>query len=138
MKRIIHDLEIKNLLRMANDAMDRSYAPYSGYNVGACLKGVSGAYYLGCNIENAGFSPTNCAERTALFKAVSEGERQFEALAVISNGEQTTLPCGVCRQVLVEFCDADMPIICANRAGKYQIYSLGELLPHAFTPEGMK
>lgn len=138
MKRVIHDLEIKNLLRMANDAMDRSYAPYSGYHVGACLKGVSGAYYLGCNIENAGFSPTNCAERTALFKAVSEGERQFEALAVISNGEQTTLPCGVCRQVLVEFCDADMPIICANRAGKYQIYSLGELLPHAFTTEGMK
>ena len=138
MNKIIHDLEIKNLLRMANDAMDRSYAPYSGYHVGACLKGVSGAYYLGCNIENAGFSPTNCAERTALFKAVSEGERQFEALAVISNGEQTTLPCGVCRQVLVEFCDADMPVICANRAGKYQIYSLGELLPHAFTPEGMK
>jgi len=138
MKQTIHDLEIKNLLRMANDAMDRSYAPYSGYHVGACLKGVSGAYYLGCNIENASFSPTNCAERTALFKAVSEGERQFEALAVISNGEQTTLPCGVCRQVLTEFCDPDMPVICANRTGKFQIYSLGELLPHAFTPEGMK
>ncbi len=138
MKRTIHDLEIKNLLRMANEAMDRSYAPYSGYRVGACLKGVSGAYYLGCNIENASFSPTNCAERTALYKAVSEGERKFEALAVISSGEQTTLPCGVCRQVLVEFCEPDMPVICANRSGKFQIYELGELLPHAFTPEAMK
>ncbi len=138
MKHTIHDLEIKNLLRMANEAMDRAYAPYSGYRVGACLKGVSGAYYLGCNIENASFTPTNCAERTALYKAVSEGERKFEALAVISTGEQTTLPCGVCRQVLVEFCEPDMPVICANRNGKFQIYELGELLPHAFSPEAMK
>lgn len=138
MKRTVHELEVKNLLRLANEAMDRAYAPYSGYRVGACLKGISGAYYLGCNIENVSFSPTNCAERTAVFKAVSEGERNFEALAVISSGEQITLPCGVCRQVLREFCEPEMPVICANRSGKYQIYELGELLPHAFTSEEMR
>ncbi len=126
------------MLRLANEAMDRAYAPYSGYRVGACLKGISGAYYLGCNIENASFSPTNCAERTAVFKAVSEGECKFEALAVISSGEQITLPCGVCRQVLREFCEPEMPVICANRSGRYQIYDLGELLPHAFTSEDMR
>lgn len=138
MKRTVHELEIKNMLRLANEAMDRAYAPYSGYRVGACLKGISGAYYLGCNIENASFSPTNCAERTAVFKAVSEGECKFEALAVISSGEQITLPCGVCRQVLREFCEPEMPVICANRSGRYQIYDLGELLPHAFTSEDMR
>ena len=81
----IHDLEIKKLVKMAMDAKMRAYAPYSGFCVGACLKGASGAYYLGCNIENAAYSPTNCAERTALFKAVYEGERKFDALAIISD-----------------------------------------------------
>lgn len=137
MKRIIHELEIKNMLRMASEVLDRAYVPYSGFRVGACLKGVSGAYYLGCNIENAAYSPSNCAERTAVFKAVSEGEREFEALAIVSTGEQPAMPCGVCRQVLVEFCDPDMPIICANRGGKYQIKTLGELLPFAFTKEDL-
>ncbi len=136
--RIIHDLEIKNLLRMAKEAMDRAYAPYSNFKVGACLKGATGAYYLGCNIENAAYSPTNCAERTAMFKAVYEGERAFDALAVVSSSDQCTPPCGVCRQVLVEFCDPEMPVICANRQGKYQIYALGDLVPNAFTPEGLK
>jgi len=131
----IHDLEIKNLLRMANEAMDRAYAPYSNFKVGACLKGATGAYYLGCNIENAAYSPTNCAERTALFKAVYEGERAFDALAVVSSGDLLTPPCGVCRQVLAEFCSPDMPVICANRSGKYQIYALGDLLPFAFNPD---
>jgi len=137
MMRKIHDLEIKNLLRMANEAMDRAYAPYSGFRVGACLKGASGAYYMGCNIENAAYSPTNCAERTALFKAVYEGERSFDALAIISTGDQCAAPCGVCRQALVEFCDPAMPVICANRSGRYQIYALGELLPQAFTPRNL-
>ena len=136
--RIIHDLEIKNLLRMAKEAMDRAYAPYSNFKVGACLKGATGAYYLGCNIENAAYSPTNCAERTAMFKAVYEGERAFDALAVVSSSDQCTPPCGVCRQVLVEFCDPEMPVFCANRQGKYQIYALGDLVPNAFTPEGLK
>ena len=123
---------------MANEAMDRAYAPYSGFRVGACLKGATGAYYLGCNIENAAYSPTVCAERTAMFKAIYEGERAFDALAVVSSGDQLTPPCGVCRQVLAEFCEPDMPVICADKSGRYQIYALGDLLPFAFTKNNLE
>lgn len=134
MMRAIHDFEIKNLVRMALDAMDRAYAPYSNFRVGACLKGASGAYYLGCNVENAAFAPSNCAERTAMYKAIYEGERAFDALAVVADSDEYVTPCGVCRQVLIEFCDAEMPVICANRSGKYQLFALGDLLPQAFRP----
>lgn len=130
----IHDFEIKNMLRMANDAKERAYVPYSKFRVGACLKTVSGSYYLGCNIENAAYSPTNCAERTAMFKAVYDGERRFEAIAVVWDGEGFAAPCGVCRQVLTEFCEPDMPVICANRNGQFRVVSLGDLLPAPFTP----
>ncbi len=133
----IHDFEVKNMLRMAADALDRAYVPYSGFRVGACLKASSGAYYLGCNIENASYTPTNCAERTAMFKAVYEGERGFDAIAIISDSENYTVPCGVCRQVLAEFCEPDMPVICANRTGKYKLLELSELLPYAFLPSDM-
>lgn len=136
--RNIHDFEVKNMLRMANEARDRAYAPYSNFRVGACLKGATGAYYLGCNIENAAYSPTNCAERTAMFKAVYEGERQFDALAIVWDGETPAVPCGVCRQVLAEFCDPEMPVICANRKGEYKIFAMGDLLPDAFLPEDLK
>ena len=136
--RNIHDFEVKNMLRMANEARDRPYAPYSNFRVGACLKGATGAYYLGCNIENAAYSPTNCAERTAMFKAVYEGERQFDALAIVWDGENPAVPCGVCRQVLAEFCDPEMPVICANRKGEYKIFAMGDLLPDAFLPEDLK
>ena len=136
--RSIHDFEVKNMLRMANEARDRAYVPYSGFHVGACLKGSTGAYYLGCNIENAAYSPTNCAERTAMFKAVYEGERQFDALAIVWDGDRPAVPCGVCRQVLAEFCDGEMPVICANRKGEYKLFALGELLPEAFLPEDLK
>ena len=136
--RNIHDFEVKNMLRMANEARDRAYAPYSNFRVGACLKGATGAYYLGCNIENAAYSPTNCAERTAMFKAVYEGERQFDALAIVWEGENPAVPCGVCRQVLAEFCDPEMPVICANRKGEYKIFAMGDLLPDAFLPEDLK
>lgn len=136
--RSIHDFEVKNMLRMANEARDRAYAPYSNFRVGACLKGATGAYYLGCNIENAAYSPTNCAERTAMFKAVYEGERQFDALAIVWDGENPAVPCGVCRQVLAEFCDPEMPVICANRKGEYKIFAMGDLLPDAFLPEDLK
>ena len=135
--RMIHEFEVKNLLRMANEAKDRAYAPYSNFRVGACLKAASGAYYMGCNIESATFSPTNCAERTALYKAVYEGERMFDALAIVSDGSRFAVPCGVCRQMLVEFCDEDMPIICANKEGQYKMFSLGELLPSAFTRDNL-
>lgn len=81
--RNIHEFEVKNLLRMANDAKERAYVPYSGFRVGACLKGASGAYYFGCNIENAAYSPTVCAERVAMLRAIYEGEREFDALAIV-------------------------------------------------------
>ena len=133
----IHDFEVKNMLRMANEARDRAYAPYSNLRVGACLKGATGAYYLGCNIENAAYSPSNCAERTAMFKAVYEGERQFDAIAIVWDGENPAVPCGVCRQVLAEFCDPEMPVICANRKGEYKLVALGDLLPDAFLPRDL-
>lgn len=128
----IHDLEIKNMLRMAADAMDRAYAPYSKFRVGACLKGASGAYYLGCNIENAAYPLTNCAERTALHKAVYEGERAFDALAILSDSGTPTLPCGMCLQGLVEFCGPDMPVVCSSKGGEVAVYELRELIPHPF------
>lgn len=130
----MHDLEVKNMLRMANDARDRAYAPYSGFRVGACVKGATGAYYLGCNIENAAYTPTVCAERSAMFKAVYEGEREFDAIAIVWDGDNLAVPCGVCRQVMAEFCDGEMPVICANRKGEYKLIALSELLPYAFTP----
>ena len=135
--RNIHDFEVKNMLRMANEARDRAYAPYSNFRVGACLKGATGAYYLGCNIENAAYSPSNCAERTAMFKAVYEGERQFDAIAIVGDGETPAVPCGVCRQVLAEFCDPEMPVICANRKGEYKLVAMGDLLPDAFLPRDL-
>ena len=135
--RNIHDFEVKNMLRMANEARDRAYAPYSNFRVGACLKGATGAYYLGCNIENAAYSPSNCAERTAMFKAVYEGERQFDAIAIVWDGENPAVPCGVCRQVLAEFCDPEMPVICANRKGEYKLVAMGDLLPDAFLPRDL-
>ena len=135
--RNIHDFEVKNMLRMANEARDRAYAPYSNFRVGACLKGATGAYYLGCNIENAAYSPSNCAERTAMFNAVYEGERQFDAIAIVWDGENPAVPCGVCRQVLAEFCDPEMPVICANRKGEYKLVAMGDLLPDAFLPRDL-
>ena len=131
------ELEVKNLLRMANDAKERAYVPYSGFRVGACLKGASGAYYFGCNIENAAYSPTVCAERVAMLRAIYEGEREFDALAIVWDGDTPAVPCGVCRQVLSEFCDGEMPIICANRKGEYKMVSLDDLLPYAFSKKDM-
>ena len=99
--------EIDLLLDKAQEARDHSYAPYSRYNVGAALLTADGQIYQGCNIENAGFTPTVCAERTAFFKAVYDGHRAFRAIAVIATGEEQGFPCGVCRQVMAEFCDKD-------------------------------
>ncbi|MBR4434653.1 MAG: cytidine deaminase [Clostridia bacterium] len=127
--------EIKQLVDEALKARERAYCPYSGFRVGACLVSKNGAHYLGCNIENAAYSPSNCAERTAVFKAVSEGEAEFTAIAIASDSENATYPCGVCRQVLAEFCGKDMPVICANRNGEYTLTTLGALLPEAFTKE---
>ena len=125
------------MVSLALDARERAYVPYSHFRVGACLLGKSGKYYLGCNIENAAYSPTNCAERTALFKAVSEGETEFSAIAIVSDSDNFTYPCGVCRQALSEFCVPDMPVFCINNKGDLVETTLGALLPMAFTKEDM-
>lgn len=125
----------KELVNIAIDAMNRAYAPYSGFFVGAALLAESGKVYIGCNIENSSFSVTNCAERTALFTAVANGERKFKAIAIAGgkNGEITApcAPCGVCRQALSEFCSKEFKILLAKPDG-YDEYTLNELLPQSF------
>lgn len=124
------------LLGMAKEAMMKAYAPYSGFYVGAALLTKSGRVYTGCNIESASYSPTNCAERTAFFKAVSEGEREFQAIAVTGGekGEVTGMfpPCGVCRQVMLEFCGPEFEIYMPDGDG-YVSMKLEELIPYGFT-----
>lgn len=123
------------LVKKAYEAMQYSYSPYSGFKVGAALLCKNGNIYTGCNIENSAYSPTNCAERTAFFKAISEGERDFKAIAIVGgkDGEITDhcYPCGVCRQVMAEFCDRDFEIITASPEG-IKTYTLKDLLPEAF------
>lgn len=120
------------LLRSALRALEFAYAPYSSFRVGAALLARDGRVFTGCNIENASFGVTLCAERVALGKAVSEGAREFVALAVAGDGDAFCFPCGACRQVLVEF-GGDIEILAGNRSGAYVVTSLRELLPHTFT-----
>jgi len=126
----------RELLELAYKARERSYSPYSNFAVGAALLTAEGKVYLGANIENSSFGATNCAERTALFSAIMAGERNFSAIAIVGGkvGEETNecLPCGICRQVLSEFCDADLKIIIENKENGTKVLTLGELLPHAF------
>ena len=126
------------LLAAAEAAMERAYAPYSGYRVGAALLCADGTVYTGCNIENAAFTPTVCAERVALFKAVSDGRRGFEAIAVVSGKEGRAdggfPPCGVCRQALAEFCGPELKVYMRRADGSAGGTTLGELLPEAFGP----
>ncbi len=128
----------EELMSKAKEAMQNAYSPYSGYKVGAALLCKDGTVYTGCNIENASYSATNCAERTAIFKAVSEGKTQFEAIAICGgkDGEITGAfpPCGVCRQVMREFCDDEFAIHLATIDGVGS-YTLKELLPLSFAPE---
>ena len=135
--------EKQQLIRMALAAREKAYVPYSDFMVGAALRAADGRIFTGCNVENAAFTPTSCAERTALFKAVAEGVTAFTDIAVVGSrrGEvnrQITSPCGVCRQVLAEFCAPDMPVICANKKGEYKIMELSALLPEAFTKRNLK
>ena len=128
----------EQLVSMAKEAMMNAYSPYSGYKVGAALLCKGGSVYTGCNIENAGYSATNCAERTAFFKAVSEGKREFTSIA-ICGGKDGVLdgefpPCGVCRQVMQEFCEDEFLIYLASKDG-IETYTLKELLPMSFRPE---
>lgn len=134
---------IEELIEQAMRARELSYSPYSGYRVGAALMTDEGAVYTGCNIENAAYTPTNCAERTAFFKAVSEGQRTFCAIAIVGGpaGETITqyaYPCGVCRQVMMEFCDPQtFEVIIAKSKKEYQVKKLQELLPDGFGPSNL-
>lgn len=126
------------LILLALEARKMSYSPYSGFSVGAALLCADGTVYQGCNIENSAFSPTNCAERTAFFKAVSEGKRDFLKIAVVGGDSDDVVPqnycppCGVCRQVMKEFCSEDFEIIIAKNTDEYKVMTLAELLPESF------
>lgn len=133
---------IKNMIEAAFAALSHSYSPYSGFKVGAALLSESGKVYTGCNIENAAYSPTNCAERTAFFKAVSEGERHFKAICIVNEDQDGNHdfcpPCGVCRQVMMEFVRPEkFDIILAKNTEEYRTYTLQELLPMGFGPENL-
>lgn len=125
---------VQPLVRAAKEAMSHAYNPYSRFAVGAALRTLDGRVYTGCNIENASFGATCCAERVALYKAVSEGVRGFEAIAIISQSSGYTMPCGVCRQVLSEFAPS-LVVYTANVKGDYVQHMLEELLPHAFNQD---
>ncbi len=126
-----------NLMDIAKEARNYSYSPYSKFKVGAALLTKNNKVYKGCNIENASYSPSCCAERTAFYKAISEGEKEFSAIAIYGGKDETCdfcLPCGVCRQVMSEFCDKDFKIYVANDK-EVKCYTLEELLPHSFDLE---
>lgn len=134
---------IQELIETAINQLQFSYVPYSNFRVGAALLAKNGEIYTGCNIENAAYTPTNCAERTAFFKAVSEGVRTFEAICIVGgkNGELTeyTAPCGVCRQVMLEFCDPEeFEIILATGIDDYKVFRLKDLAPLGFGPGNLK
>lgn len=134
MSETINSQQWSDLLNQAIAAREKSYSPYSHYKVGAALLGRSGKVYTGCNIENAAYTPSICAERTAIFKAISEGEREFVAIAVVTlNGGA---PCGICRQVMREFAP-NITIIIGNLQGERQLFTLPDLLPHSFGPDSI-
>ena len=131
----------EELVKKAYEAQKFSYSPYSRFQVGAALLTQNGKVYTGCNIENAAFSPTNCAERTAVFKAVSEGETQFQAIAIVGNKKgapeeewEFCTPCGVCRQVLLEFVDPQKFEILLGKGKEIRKFTLSQLLPESFSP----
>ncbi len=126
------------LVKMAVEAKEKAYAPYSGFRVGAALVAGSGNVYTGANIENISFGATNCAERTAVFKAVFEGDTKIEKIAIASDSPDYIYPCGICRQVLAEFGGRDMKVLCSKPNGDFKELTLEELLPNAFVDMGGK
>lgn len=126
-------MDYQGLIAQAMKAKESAYAPYSRFRVGAALLTKSGRIFTGCNVENVSFSATNCAERTAVFKAVSEGEKEYEAIALNGDNGDYLPPCGICRQVLAEFCDLEkFQVILANNEEDYRVVTLDKLLPGAF------
>lgn len=135
-------MDISKLIQEAIEIRNKAYAPYSNFLVGAALLSANGKIYTGCNIENASYTPSNCAERTAFFKAVSEGEKHFKAIAVVGAKRDDDLgfcpPCGVCRQVMMEFCNPkEFKIIVAKSVDEYKIFTLEEILPMGFGPNNL-
>ena len=137
-------MERQELIRRAFEAQKKAYAPYSHFQVGAALLCMDGEIFEGCNIENAAYGATNCAERTAFFKAVSEGKREFKSIAIVGKPESAEefeycAPCGICRQVMAEFCDTqNFEIILPRSGNDYRVYKLEQLLPLSFTAENLE
>jgi cytidine deaminase len=128
---VLHDVQRDDLIDAARAARENAHAPFSKFRVGAAVRGASGRIFTGCNVENATYGLTLCAERVAIFKAVSEGERKFESVAVVADTDRLTPPCGACRQILWEFC-GDAEIVMANLSGKVEIRRMKELFPEPF------
>lgn len=131
-------MEFKQLISAAKEARENAYVPYSNFKVGAAVLTDDGEIYKGCNIENASYGATNCAERTAIFKAVSEGHRTIKAIAVIGSDENLTYPCGICRQVIAEFASEDIKIIIAKDENEFIIRSMEDILPGAFSKKDLQ
>lgn len=130
-------LNTEKLIDEALKAREKAYVPYSKFGVGAAVLTIDGKVYHGCNIENAAYSMCNCAERTALFKAYSEGDREFKMLAVVADTDRPCSPCGACRQVISELCPRDMKVVLTNLKGDIHEITVEELLPGAFSPEDL-
>lgn len=130
-------MNIQELIQESIQAREKAYVPYSKFKVGAALLTKDGKVYTGCNIENASYGLTNCAERTALFKAVSEGDLEFSAIAVVADTAGPVSPCGACRQVMVELCKPDTKVYLTNLKGDVQETTVAELLPGAFSSEDL-
>ena len=131
-------MDYKNLIKIALDYRSRAYVPYSNFKVGAAVLFESGNVYGGCNIENASFGATNCAERTAIFSGIANGETKIKAVAVVGSQEEHTYPCGICRQVLCEFGDEDVEVILAKNEDDYIVKTLKEVIPGAFRKENIR
>lgn len=130
-------MDYKELIEAAKKAREFAYAPYSKFKVGAAVLTEDGKIFGGCNVENASYGATNCAERTAIFKAVSEGYRKFKAIAIVLDENDFGAPCGICRQVIFEF-GKDIDVVMANLKGEYEVQKISELLPKAFGPENLE
>lgn len=131
-------MDYKNLIKIALDYRNRAYAPYSNFKVGSAVLFDSGKIYGGCNIENASYGATNCAERTAIFSGISNGETKIKAIAIVGSAKENTYPCGICRQVLSEFTDGDVEVILAKNEDDYVIKTMKEVMPGAFRKENIR
>ena len=131
-------MDYKNLVKTALDYRERAYAPYSNFKVGAAVLFESGNVYGGCNIENASFGATNCAERTAIFTGVASGETKIKVIAIAGSTEEYTYPCGICRQVLCEFADGDVAVILVKNEDDYIVKTMEEVMPGAFRKENIR